>query len=181
MDLWWCLPWVLRTRWIPLLACIETCMQWILRIHMKTSRRPPGQLSCFIHIHAYKHWWDSSPGLSMPLSHSMLQDRWSTDYIWFLTQDYQWRHSEMLICYNLGSRLHSFSCPLITVGNSSCGKVMFSQAHVKNSVQKGMYPPQADTSHSNTTPPPPETTTAADGTHPTGMYSCLSLKVIFVL
>ena len=47
----------------------------------------------------------------------------------------------------------------VTVRNSSCGKVMFSQACVKNSVH-GVYTPKADT-------PPPETATA--------MYSSLPI------
>ena len=67
----------------------------------------------------------------------------------------------------------------ITVRNSSCGKVMFSQACVKNSVHRadthppGRHipgqtpppPPQADT------PLPPKMATAADGTHPNEMHS----------
>ena len=79
----------------------------------------------------------------------------------------------------------------------SCGKVMLSQACVKNSVHRGgrvvwQTPPRADTPfpvhagiHPTTqcmlghtplpsacwdTPPP---ATAVDGTHPTGMHSCL--------
>ena len=71
---------------------------------------------------------------------------------------------------------------LITVRNSSCGKVMLSQACVKNSVPEvgwGGYLPlgtggvclwvwgytPGQTFHS-------ETVTAADGMHPTGMHSC---------
>ena len=53
----------------------------------------------------------------------------------------------------------------------SCGKVMFSQASVILFTWRGVYPsvhwgrhPRADT---------PPTATAADGTHPTGMHSCL--------
>ena len=65
---------------------------------------------------------------------------------------------------------------------SSCGKVMFLQACVKNSVHggsrqtpppSGRHLPQADTPLVRQTPP--ETATAADGTHPTGMHSCFSL------
>ena len=53
----------------------------------------------------------------------------------------------------------------------SCGKVMFSQASVI------LFTGRA------ATPPPPETATAADGTHPTGMYSCFLLVFtkIFIL
>ena len=46
---------------------------------------------------------------------------------------------------------------------------MFSQACVKNSVQRGWGvhpPPLVDT------PLPRQTATTADGTHPTGMHSC---------
>ena len=46
----------------------------------------------------------------------------------------------------------------------NCGKVMFSKACVKNSVQEGkVYTPQADTSLGR--PPPRQTATAVDGTH----------------
>ena len=55
----------------------------------------------------------------------------------------------------------------------SCGKVMFSQASVilfirgvSVSVHAGIDPPLQ-------VHPPPTTVTAADGTHPTGMLSCL--------
>ena len=51
---------------------------------------------------------------------------------------------------------------MITVRKRSCGKVMFSQVCVKNSVN-GRNTPRAGT------PPPP----VADGTHPTGMYCSL--------
>ena len=86
---------------------------------------------------------------------------------------------------------------LFTVRNSSCGKVMFSQTCVKNSVHRGweVYTPSLDT-HTPTpghtpfpwTPPrqtsPPDTNptpdthtgkaTEADGTHPTGMHCCIT-------
>ena len=86
------------------------------------------------------------------------------------------------------------SWPLITIRNSS-RKVMFSQASVKNSihygggrgvclqVQRGVHPlgrhpPQADTPWAHTPPsrqtPAQETASAADGTHPTGIHSCIS-------
>ena len=68
--------------------------------------------------------------------------------------------------------------PLITVRKRSCGKVMFSQACVKNSVHRGkVYTPQQADTPSGQTPPKADTTppspmaTAADGTHPTGMHS----------
>ena len=77
---------------------------------------------------------------------------------------------------------------IFTVRNSNCGKVMFSQACVKNSVQGGVAQPAlgqtppagilactgAYTLPGRQTPLPP-TATAADGTHPTGMLSCLFL------
>ena len=58
----------------------------------------------------------------------------------------------------------------------SCSKVIFSQACVKSCVNRGwvsasvharIHTPWADT------PPCQQTDTAADGTHPTGMHSCL--------
>ena len=70
----------------------------------------------------------------------------------------------------------------------SCGKVMFPQACVKNSVHGGrgvsqhalgQMPPLPSACWERLTPwadtlPPPQTltATAADGTHPTGMHSC---------
>ena len=61
--------------------------------------------------------------------------------------------------------------PVITVRKQSCGKVMFSQACVKNSVHREgeVYTPWADTPRADTLPPSPQTSTAADGTHPTGI------------
>ena len=70
---------------------------------------------------------------------------------------------------------------VITVRNSSCGKVMFSQACVKNSVQGvssplhmlGYTPGHTHIPWTHPLPPlPPETATAVDGTHSTGMHSC---------
>ena len=88
---------------------------------------------------------------------------------------------------------------IFTIGNSSCGKVMFSQVCVKNSVHSGggegvsqhalvvgwgLCIPActgqvgcvADTPlgrhppRADTSPPP--VATAPDGMHPTGMHSC---------
>ena len=100
----------------------------------------------------------------------------------------------MLKIYYWGSQNY---LNIFTVTNSSCGKVMFSQACVKNSVHGGFswlhagihtplgrHPP-------GQTPPlgrhpsgkhprgrhPSETANAADGTHPTEMHSC----VLFVI
>ena len=62
---------------------------------------------------------------------------------------------------------------LITVRNSSCGKVMFSQVCVKNFVHGGVHGEGGHAwqrgvcgkgGH--------ETATAANGTYPTGMHSC---------
>ena len=55
---------------------------------------------------------------------------------------------------------------VITVRNSSCEKVMFSQASVILFTGGSTPPSFADSL-------PPESATAADGTHPTGMHSCL--------
>ena len=91
---------------------------------------------------------------------------------------------------------------IITARKRSCGKVIFSQASVSHSVHRrvsgsvhaGIHPtPRADTPSTGSTPPPGTThppwkahtpeahpssgahTPAADGTHPTGMLSCLCL------
>ena len=87
--------------------------------------------------------------------------------------------------------------PIITVRNSSCGKVMFSQVSV---CPRGeVYIPQAETPlpgrhtlpgktplgrNPPWQPPPPhppsEMATAADGTHPTRMHSCYERLVSLV-
>ena len=92
------------------------------------------------------------------------------------------------ICYCI------YRC-FITVRNSSCGKVMFSQVVIKNSVHRwgclqlglgGIHildrHPQADSPlgrhplwqkpPSRQTSPLPEMATVANCTHPTGMHSC---------
>ena len=54
----------------------------------------------------------------------------------------------------------------------------------RHSLPLGKHPLQLSRHSPGQTPPPPETATAADGTHPTGMYSCLlsvSLKLLFEL
>ena len=64
---------------------------------------------------------------------------------------------------------------VITVRKQSCGKVMFSQACVKNSVhlwgEGGVSRPRPGGVSA-------QTATAADGTHPTGMHSCSKLSFI---
>ena len=68
---------------------------------------------------------------------------------------------------------------MITIRNCTCGKVMFSQVCVKNYVHRGKgrcSPSQTDTSPGQT--PPPPTAIAADGTHPTGMHSCLNILIL---
>ena len=62
---------------------------------------------------------------------------------------------------------------LITVRKRSCGKVMFSQACVKNSVHGGCVSQHA----LGQTPIPPPAVTAADRKHPTGMHSCFLFKL----
>ena len=47
--------------------------------HLLTSWQPAWQLSCFIYILVYKHWWGSSLRSSMALPHNIWQDRGSTD------------------------------------------------------------------------------------------------------
>ena len=61
---------------------------------------------------------------------------------------------------------------------------MFSQACVKNSVHGGRFKPSS-WAHTplgrhppGPTPPLSETATAADGTHPTGMHSCICRRLI---
>ena len=66
---------------------------------------------------------------------------------------------------------------VITVRNSSCGKVMFSLVSL---CPGGRCTPLYAETHPGQTPPrltpprhpPPEMATAVDGTHPTGMHSC---------
>ena len=51
-----------------------------------TPADPLGSQHCgwviSINLLVYNHWWGSGPGLSMPLPHSMWQDRHSTEFIW---------------------------------------------------------------------------------------------------
>ena len=88
------------------------------------------------------------------------------------------------------SKLNAFvivNDPLIfTARNSSCGKVMFSQACVKNSAHRagclphcilGHTPRQTHTPSGQTSPPPPDgyygiRCQQAGGTHPTRMHTC---------
>ena len=56
---------------------------------------------------------------------------------------------------------------------------MFSQACVKDSVHRGVYPSMHWGRHPDPgRHPPSPTDTAADGTHPTGMHSCLVISSI---
>ena len=84
-----------------------------------------------------------------------------------------------MVCVPNCSFIHIF-----TVRKSSCGKVMFSQACVKNSVRGWCTPPwQPPSPGRHPNPPPamqippgqtsPKMATVADGTHPTGMHSCV--------
>ena len=54
---------------------------------------------------------------------------------------------------------------IVTVRNSSCGKVVFTGVCLSKG--GGAHPPPGQTPS-----PPPEMAAAADGTHPTGMHSC---------
>ena len=71
---------------VDLLSCVLRCLcitdspDSLLVQHLLTSWPPAWQRSCFIHILTYKHWWDLSPGWSVPLSRSMWQDRHSTEW-----------------------------------------------------------------------------------------------------
>ena len=96
-----------------------------------------------------------------------------------------WAHLNYLIlskmnAFQLAMHIH-FMIHFITARNSSCGKVMFSQASVILSVGGCLshcllgYIPQADTPWEDT--PPPEMATAADGRHPPGMHSCLAIQL----
>ena len=51
--------------------------------------------------------------------------------------------------------------------------------HLSMTLFIGQTPPPKGRHLPRQTPPPPhETTTAADGTHPTGMYSCFNMLLI---
>ena len=66
---------------------------------------------------------------------------------------------------------------IFTARNSSCGKVMFSQACVILSVHRGGVTQHALGQGMWKTPsgqtPPPQTATEVGGTHATGMHSCV--------
>ena len=108
--------------------------------------------------------------------------------------NFKWQ--KHLYVYQNNSNNICLLIPLVSVRKRSCGKVMFSQACVKNSVHTGeRCTPPADTCPGQTplcqadTPwadSPPEMATATDSTHPTAMYSCYHLqcscsKVMFSL
>ena len=61
----------------PLLYALLPAHNGILRF---TSGVAHGSWAYLLHILAYKHWWCSSPGLSILLPNSMWQDSRSTDW-----------------------------------------------------------------------------------------------------
>ena len=75
---------------------------------------------------------------------------------------------------------------VISIRKRGCGKVMFSQACVKNSVHLGggcPGPGPGGVCPRGVSRPRPggvsaQTATAADGTHPTGMHSCSKLSFV---
>ena len=105
------------------------------------------------------------------------------------------------MCYYLSAHFEFTLVQIVhvfAIRNSSCGKVMFSQACVKNSVPlhagihispvqtpPGRHPP-GQTLFRQTppgqTPPwadtPPETATAADGTHPTAFLFSVKISAL---
>ena len=95
----------------------------------------------------------------------------------------RWQLSEQITRATMLCLIFDKSNFIFNVRKRSCGKVMLSQACVKNSVHRGRVcqtPPRADTHPpGQTTPPTPQkhTATAADGTHPTGIHSCLTHKL----
>ena len=86
----------------------------------------------------------------------------------------------------------SWKVVIFTFRKRSNGKVMFSQACVKNSVQRwglpqcmlgyipslGRHPPGQSPLPGGR--PPHQTATVAGGTHPTGMHSCLKIDSILI-
>ena len=81
----------------------------------------------------------------------------------------------LLLCRIPPNYTCGISVCLITVRKRSCGRVMFSQACVKNSVHRGV----SASVHAGIHHPSGQTATAADGTHPTGMHSCISAHFAF--
>ena len=71
-----------------------------------------------------------------------------------------------------------FSHLLLPSATVVCWKVVFSQVCVKNSVHRVGCTP-SPRRHPRGNNPPPETATAADGTHPTGINSCL-IYILFL-
>ena len=117
--------------------------------------------------------------------------------------NFKWQ--KHLYVYQNNSNTICLLIPLVSVRKRSCGKVMFSQACVKNSVRTGerctppgrqtpalgKHPPVRQTPPGQTASlagsppgktslqadtPHPEMATATDSTHPTGMYSCYHLQ-----
>ena len=84
----------------------------------------------------------------------------------------------MSVCSHVGRTVGKrpvgiwLKCLRITICNSICGKVMFSQACQEFCPQGEVYTPQT---HPPRQTPHPPAAIAADGAYPTGMHSCLFL------
>ena len=77
---------------------------------------------------------------------------------------------------------YQYQMYIITARNSSCGKVMFSEACVSHSVPRGLgylwsHVLFRGIPHSQSTPIPE--TTKAGGTHPTGILSCWNYEISY--
>ena len=146
--------------------CVARACKFSSRSHKRSTRQ------CNNQQNGLPHWSDLEKNLHESTTVRKVSSRISYN---------DWKVA--LPCYSVPNHLIFLSIftKFFTVRKRSCEKVMFSQVCVKNSVHSGeVYTPLADTPRADTpgqTPPrqtpPQQTATAADGTHPTGMHSCL--------
>ena len=137
-----------------------------IRVCLSTGQRGPHVIITHDALDPPQYWHLAA----WPLKHLWLASGWYTSY-WnaFL-------FTTAIVAIPYVGPGHLFCLVLtqtqiciITVRISSCGKVMFSLVSVctqgvRCTTQAGRQP----------SPPPSEIPTAADGTHPTGMHSCIT-------
>ena len=83
-----------------------------------TCYQPVWQSSHFIHVLAYKHWWSSNPGSSVPLPYNVWQDWATLAWCCFLILNHHYFHHTRTVRKRLNTWKHSTRIPtshLLTV------------------------------------------------------------------